>query len=172
MGFSADAQLVFGIPIQAHNDDGDPTVWWDEEADDWIDFAELQLKQDGHANPWDSLPDELNYGPRELYERWESANPGWNKAIANWADMKAAAARALNLDIQTYGHYDSGENQAILTTTRVESINGHSWKPKAVTLSDLTVSDTAISKTSDALRSLGFDVNFYDAEWYLVASYG
>lgn len=49
MGLSADAELIWGIPVEAYDDDGEPTVYWDEPSEDWREFeGEIEVRQYGH----------------------------------------------------------------------------------------------------------------------------
>lgn len=49
MGFGADAELIWGIPVLSHDEEGEPTAFWDEEADDWREFeGELEVRTYGH----------------------------------------------------------------------------------------------------------------------------
>ena len=40
MGFSASAELVWGIPVAAYDDDGNATQFWDEEEEYWRSFGD------------------------------------------------------------------------------------------------------------------------------------
>lgn len=49
MGIYSDADLVWGIPVLAYDEDGEPTPFWDEEAEDWREFeGELEIFSYGH----------------------------------------------------------------------------------------------------------------------------
>lgn len=170
MGFSADAHLIFGIPVSSHDDDGEPTRFWNEEGEDWIDFAEEQLRRDGIENPWNEIPDDTTNAE---YEEFRQSNPAWEQRKEQWYDLKAKAEATINVELQHYGHYDSYDGQrAILTPKRCPSFRGDCWEPTHVP-NDLSVSDKALSKANDCARFFGLDVDFYgDAGWNLVASYG
>lgn len=49
MGFYATGELIWGIPIQSHDSEGEPTPFWNEEEDDWREFeGELEVRVHGH----------------------------------------------------------------------------------------------------------------------------
>lgn len=50
MGLGADAELIWGIPVLAYDEDtGEPTKFWNEEDEDWNTFeGELEVRQFGH----------------------------------------------------------------------------------------------------------------------------
>ncbi len=117
MGLTADAELVWGIPVLAYDEDGEPTRYYSEDDEDWREFEDLTVR--------------------------------------------------------TYGHYEDPDGpRGILTTERVEPLQGSCWEP--LRLSALpSISDKVPSKANDAARAADLDVDFYtDADWHLVASYG
>lgn len=52
MGLYPTADLVYGIPITSHDEDGEPTFWYSEPDEDWISLVEhkdnLEIVQFGH----------------------------------------------------------------------------------------------------------------------------
>lgn len=51
MGCSPSADLVWGIPVLAYDEDtGEATQWWDEDREDWREFpdSELTIVHYGH----------------------------------------------------------------------------------------------------------------------------
>lgn len=49
MSLQADAELLWGIPVLAFDEDGEPTKFWDAENDDWREFeSELEIRSYGH----------------------------------------------------------------------------------------------------------------------------
>lgn len=51
MGLGADAELIWGIPVLAYDENtGEPTPFWDEENEDWREFPDttLKIRQYGH----------------------------------------------------------------------------------------------------------------------------
>ena len=174
MGSSPSAELIWGIPIQSHDEDGEPTKFWDEKRDDWIDFGELRLAQDGHSDPWDEVPDEIRNGyDDQAYKNWKAEHPDWEPRRAAWYEMKRQAEALVGLKIVTYG-YDG--SRAILTSPRIKPIRGDAWSTKRVYPGDITDErdrDKVYSKANDWARSFDLGVDFYaDAGWWLVASYG
>lgn len=47
MGLHASADLIWGIPISAYDDEGEPTEFWNEDDDDWREFEGLDIVQFG-----------------------------------------------------------------------------------------------------------------------------
>ena len=60
MGLSPSAELVWGIPVLAFDDECEPTQWWDEKNDDWRTFPGTELYIEGYGHYED--PD----GPRGI----------------------------------------------------------------------------------------------------------
>lgn len=175
MGRSVDATLVWGIPVSAYDEHGEPTQFWNEAEDDWIDFEEIEAKRSGVSNPWDDLPDEVNNGTSGEYEAWKRENPEWVARLEAWYEAKKLADPGLRFEY--YGHCDDPDGpRAILTSTRIETIDGDAWTPKRVPVDELHTEatwDKLYSKAEDAARYFDLGVSFYgDAGWYLVASYG
>ncbi len=56
MGLGAGADLIWGIPILAYDEEtGEPTPFWDEENDDWISLpGELEIRTYGHYDDPDN----------------------------------------------------------------------------------------------------------------------
>lgn len=55
MGLYSAASLIWGIPVTAYDDEGEPTEFWDEEAEDWREFeGDLVIVPYGHYE--DSCP--------------------------------------------------------------------------------------------------------------------
>lgn len=53
MGLYATAKLIFGVPIRAYDEDGEPTMWWDEDDGDWNQNCEGEhwtLRTFGHCD--------------------------------------------------------------------------------------------------------------------------
>lgn len=49
MSLGANAELIWGIPVTAYDDEGEPTQFWDEDDDDWREFeGELEVRGYGH----------------------------------------------------------------------------------------------------------------------------
>ena len=49
MGLNANAELVWGIPILAFDEEGEPTRFWNDEDDDWNEAPEgLDIRTYGH----------------------------------------------------------------------------------------------------------------------------
>jgi hypothetical protein len=50
VGLNASAELIWGIPVVAFDEDtGEPTEFWDAENDDWREFeGEIYVRQYGH----------------------------------------------------------------------------------------------------------------------------
>lgn len=49
MGLYASAELIWGIPVEAYDEDGNPTPFWDEDAADWREFeGEIEVYHYGH----------------------------------------------------------------------------------------------------------------------------
>lgn len=78
MGLNADAQLVWGIPVLAYDDDYEPTGWWDEENDDWRSFpgTELTIRMYGHYEDPDNKRGILTLKSAESYlaDCWEAVS--------------------------------------------------------------------------------------------------
>lgn len=55
MGINSDAELIYGIPVEAYDEDGEPTQFWSEseDGDDWLEFVGgLEIVPYGHyENP-------------------------------------------------------------------------------------------------------------------------
>lgn len=116
MGLVADAELIWGVPVLAYDEDGEPTPFWDEDNDDWREFE--------------------------------------------------------GLEVRTFGHYEDPDGpRGILTSERVEPVQGSCWEPAR--LSELpAISDKVRAKAIDAAEAQALDVDFFAADWCLVASYG
>jgi hypothetical protein len=70
MGLDASATLVYGIPLAAYDNDGEPTFWWDEDAEDWRDIPkdhEHNLAYE-HYGYYDGDPQVILTSPR--IENW------------------------------------------------------------------------------------------------------
>lgn len=49
MGLYSNAELIWGIPILAHDEStGEPTAFWSEENEDWREFDGLKIDTYGH----------------------------------------------------------------------------------------------------------------------------
>lgn len=49
MGLYASAELIWGIPVAAWGEDGEPTPFWDEAEDDWRKFeGDIEVRPYGH----------------------------------------------------------------------------------------------------------------------------
>lgn len=48
MGLYAGAELIWGIPVLAWDDEGEPTPFWSEEDEDWREFDGLEVVTYGH----------------------------------------------------------------------------------------------------------------------------
>lgn len=49
MGIGANAELIWGVPIRGTDDEGEPTQFWDEESEYWLDFeGDLEIVPYGH----------------------------------------------------------------------------------------------------------------------------
>lgn len=60
MGLYPSADLVYGIPIRSHDQEtGEPTFWWSEENEYWIDLSEhdhnLKIIGYGHYDDPDGM---------------------------------------------------------------------------------------------------------------------
>lgn len=120
MSFYSTAELVFGVPVYAYDDEGDSTPFWDEENDDWID-----------------LPDDFRF------------------------------------EFHYFGHYDNVDGDAaILRIKSTPEWRGDCWEPKPVDPGEMVVRELDIYKAAGQAAALKLPVDFRDAKWYLVASYG
>lgn len=111
MGLDPSAALVFGIPIRSHDDDGEPTFWWDEDARDWIDLTEyahmLVIVSFGHYEDPDSERAILSSPRVDRFsgDAWEPArvDPVNVEMYNDKALSKASdALRALGAPISTF----------------------------------------------------------------------
>lgn len=79
MGYYPSADLVYGIPIRSHDEDGEPTFWWSEERDDWLDLSEhadnLEIVNYGHYEDPDAQRAILSSPRVERFytDAWEPA---------------------------------------------------------------------------------------------------
>lgn len=181
MGMSVDAELIFGIDVVKYDDDDDDydetplfKALWDEEAEDWRDFAEVLAVQDGAVDPWKSLPDEINHGTSADFEAWKQANPEWVKIKDAWYEAKGSAEKYVRFELRHYGHYDDPDGpRVILTPKDVQTYRGSAWEPAVISAFDgLNVRDKSISKGNESLQAFDIPASFHDAQWLLVASYG
>lgn len=106
MGFSVGAELIWGIPVKAVDDDGEPTPFWDEEHDDWREFEDLALATYGH---YDDEPRAILTSPRIGKIRGDAWDPKPvdvvdDLLVTDKVPSKANdAARAAGLDVNFYG---------------------------------------------------------------------
>lgn len=114
MGLAASAELIFGIPISACDDAGEPTVFWDpnqwgEDEGDWREFDEYQreyieIRTFGHC---DDFADRAILTPTRV----ESfSGDCWNPTTISEFDLKVSdkalskatdAARSAGLDVSS-----------------------------------------------------------------------
>lgn len=146
MSFTPSASLIWGIPVTAYDDDGNPTPFWDPHR-----YCE---PDDPSCSLYDENPDEYYSGDHE----------------GDWRQFEG------ELIVVPYGHYLDDEQKGILSSTRMEVHRGDAWEPQAISEYDLpgmSTHDKAYSKSSDQARVQDLGVNFYEqAGWWLVASYG
>ena len=88
MGLGADAELVWGIPVVAFDEDSDwdyennrygPTPFWDVERDDWRTFdGDLYVRQYGHYKDPDNKRGILTSKQLQSYsgDCWEPLSLG------------------------------------------------------------------------------------------------
>lgn len=117
MGLYSTADLIWGIPVESHDENGDPTPFWDESTNDpygyWREFeGEIEVVPYGHYEDPDSRkgiltttrvkryssdcwrPVVIASDPREL-----DVGAYNDKAISKSEDQ----ARAAGLDVSFYG---------------------------------------------------------------------
>lgn len=73
MGLGADAELIWGVPIVSHDDEGEPTLFWDDDEGDWREFEGLEISGYGHYEDPDASRAILTTEaiPRFLGECWD-----------------------------------------------------------------------------------------------------
>jgi hypothetical protein len=107
MGFDPSAELVWGIPVESCDDEGEPTKFWNEDDDDWsmeiYDDDELTLVFHGYH---DGEPQAILTSRRvqtlSAYagETTEVSLPIVSDKVPSKANDRA---RALGLDVDFYG---------------------------------------------------------------------
>jgi hypothetical protein len=75
MGLYSNAEMVWGIPVLAYDEDtGEPTPFWSEEDEDWRELpGELEIRQYGHYEDPDNQRGILTITSIESYRAdcWE-----------------------------------------------------------------------------------------------------
>jgi hypothetical protein len=113
---------------------------------------------------------ELIWGFPVLDHDEESGEPTgfWQEEFADWRQFENC------LELHTYGHYeDPDARRAILTSNKVLHFMGDCWEPKHVP--GLFVPQQQVRIANAALIDEGLfsaDLDFTNAKWWLVASYG
>lgn len=106
MGLNADAELIWGVPVLAYDEEtGEPTQWWDEPGGDWVSLpGGLEVVQYGHYEDPDNHRGILTHKDVKRYrgDCWEPtrvcADLSYN------TDYKEVQRQALNagLDVNFY----------------------------------------------------------------------
>lgn len=109
-------------------------------------------------------------------ETWESEpTPYWDEnmygeGVGDWRFSKWDKKDG-EIIVTTFGHCEDPEPRAILTLRSVPQYDGDAWTAGEVPF-DLSVSRSVIQEANEEAKALGLDVDFNDAKWLLVASYG
>lgn len=173
MGFYASADLRFGLIIQSRDsEEYEPTQFWNEDTDDWIDLGGRVLAAQGILDPYKELPEEVNHGGNEIYEKWKLENPEWRRRSDAWWSQYREAEKTLAIGISTFGHYDDDEQRAILCVKSMPTFDGDTYDAVEVDPSIMEPTPGQIQEANECAKTLGLDVDFCDARWWLVASYG
>lgn len=116
MGLYANAELVWGIPVLAYDEEtGDPTPFWDEENEDWREFqGDLEVHHYGHFEDPDNTRGILTSSRVQKYrgDCWDPTRVkefGGVKGIHVRPEDRARAetyAAANGLDLDFHGDAD------------------------------------------------------------------
>jgi hypothetical protein len=101
------------------------------------------------------------------YEK-EEYHPLWSEEDSYWSEKD----RNTILEIVTYGHYEDPDPLAILSIRGTPRYRADAWDPTQVDDLRLGVKRTDLVDATEQARALGLDLDFSEAGWYLVASYG
>lgn len=118
MGIYSHGELIYGIPIQAFdNETGEPTMWWDkdrygEDEGDWIEFEDQYLKDNLEIKPYGHYEDYENKAILSSPRIDAFVGDCWDPTPISEFDLKVAdkalskgtdALRVLGSDLSFYG---------------------------------------------------------------------
>jgi hypothetical protein len=119
------------------------------------------------------IPVEAYSYDKETYE--QSTHPLWvvdEEEDYEWSDYGEWRDDLGDLEVVSYGHYEDPDNhRGILTIKNMPRFRGDCWDPEAVVIPTL-INPDILDSVNAAARAAGFETDFYNAKWWLVASYG
>jgi hypothetical protein len=62
MGIYSTGYVAYGVPVEAFDEEGEPTQFWSEENDDWSEFEDLSALPFGS---YDEYPGRAILGPKQ-----------------------------------------------------------------------------------------------------------
>jgi hypothetical protein len=98
------------------------------------------------------------------------AQPWWSNEDGDWNFDKLPEG----FDFEYFGDFQYGqeEPQAVLRPKSVKRFRGDAYTPGVVPNQLPTPTTEAIEKMNASMDQAGLDLHFYEAKWYLLASYG
>lgn len=156
MGQSTDAYLYYGYTWTEESEDLD----FEPSMDDW---AEKKLKADGHTDPWDNYPENVD---RATSDKWMRDN---DAAIGRWSDMKKELQEATGVD---WNSHCSGEYPMPFLHVRGTHVTAWRGSPKAIT--SIEVGDGWKAKLDAFLEAEGIEPPEGENQpgWWLASNWG
>lgn len=168
MGLYPGAHLVFGVLMTPYNEEGEPThPLFEEDSDVESVLAENQ----GLADPWKSLPPEMDYSTHDEFEHWKNTHPDWVESKEKWHTTKKDLRDSSPVELQRHGHYDDPEGPPTFLVLKGYEFRGDAWSPEKISPSSMQVHHNVIEQADEFCETNGLP-SFDDPKWYLVASYG
>jgi hypothetical protein len=164
MGQSTDANIAFGVDLQEE---------LPYEGADENDIGAYVALREGYKNPWDDLPDEVNYGSNDPYARWRQEHPEWEERIEDWDQTKRMFEDGSPVVIDhhcscDYPMYVVALKGTVLTASRgAPEEFGIGWMADALTMN----AETRIREAQEFCEQHEFATDFSSPSWLLYSQW-